>query len=306
MKTEIYFFSGTGNSLHIARELQKKIPESELRPIIMVVKQERIITEAEVIGFVFPNFCLTIPIPLYELLLKADLSSARYIFAVCTRGGSESEALEFMNILLKKQRKQVHAYVNITMPWNNPMGKGYTCRVAEEELQEMETSLRQKLDVLCVHIAKQTEYFPQDSDIRLKLPLWARLINKVITKKSNFISHRHMYQKMVHFYSNERCVGCGTCEKVCPTQRIELNDRKPFWKPQAKCYACFACINFCPQEAIQIASRFPFKSFTDKNGRYHHASVTPKDIAAQQEKDGIPLKKLTGSYAAGRMEAMTY
>ena len=32
-KVEIYYFSGTGNSLHLARELQKRIPETKLIPI---------------------------------------------------------------------------------------------------------------------------------------------------------------------------------------------------------------------------------------------------------------------------------
>jgi hypothetical protein len=34
VSTEIYYFSGTGNSLHVARELQKRLPDAELVPIL--------------------------------------------------------------------------------------------------------------------------------------------------------------------------------------------------------------------------------------------------------------------------------
>ena len=37
MSTEIYYFSGTGNSLHVAKELQKRMPETKLIPILSLV-----------------------------------------------------------------------------------------------------------------------------------------------------------------------------------------------------------------------------------------------------------------------------
>lgn len=39
MSTEIYYFSGTGNSLHVAKELQKRIQDTKLRPIVNHLKK---------------------------------------------------------------------------------------------------------------------------------------------------------------------------------------------------------------------------------------------------------------------------
>lgn len=54
MTTEIYYLSGTGNSLHVAKELKKIIPDTELIPLAGIKNKESMKTEAEAVGFVFP------------------------------------------------------------------------------------------------------------------------------------------------------------------------------------------------------------------------------------------------------------
>ncbi|MEN6592224.1 MAG: hypothetical protein ABFC12_03140 [Methanobacterium sp.] len=39
MDIEIYYFSGTGSSLHIAEEIGKRIPGTKLIPIISLLKE---------------------------------------------------------------------------------------------------------------------------------------------------------------------------------------------------------------------------------------------------------------------------
>ena len=77
MSIEIYYYSGTGNSLRVAQEIRKRIPEATLTCIVHSLREDTIKTGAETVGFVFPNFCLTLPIPVHDFLKKADLTSAR-------------------------------------------------------------------------------------------------------------------------------------------------------------------------------------------------------------------------------------
>ena len=81
MSVEIYYFSGTGNSLHVAKELQKRIPETKLTPIVSLLDKDVIKTSGETVGFIFPVHALTIPIAVKKFLRKIDLTSAEYIFA---------------------------------------------------------------------------------------------------------------------------------------------------------------------------------------------------------------------------------
>ncbi|MBN2349775.1 MAG: 4Fe-4S dicluster domain-containing protein [Bacteroidales bacterium] len=284
MNTEIYYLSGTGNSLHVARELQKKISESKLIPIVRLLNNDVIKTNADMVGFIFPNFCLTIPIPIHEFLKKVDLSSAHFLFAICTRGGSQSEAFEYFNILLKRQGKKLHAQLDINMPWNYPFGKqNLAATSTEKNIHNLENKMQKRLDVFIQYIHAKEEYIEKGIDSNYKIPHWQKVLFSLIPKSFNYVSHRYMYQKLLRFYSDSNCTGCGVCEKICLSKKIELIGKIPVWKEETKCYACYACINFCPQQAIQIESKIPFVgSFTEINGRYHHKSITYKDIAKQR------------------------
>ena len=52
-EVDIYYYSGTGNSMHIARELQKRIPKTNVIPITTVQKTIFIRTQnVRVAGYV--------------------------------------------------------------------------------------------------------------------------------------------------------------------------------------------------------------------------------------------------------------
>ena len=79
MSTEIYYFSGTGNSLHVAKELQRRIPETSLVPVVSLLDEGSIETHAETVGFVFPQYAGTMPKVVAKTLKKLDPRSARYL-----------------------------------------------------------------------------------------------------------------------------------------------------------------------------------------------------------------------------------
>jgi len=86
-----------------------------------------------------------------------------------------------------------------------------------------------------------------------------------------------------YFSADEKCSGCGICEKVCLSEKIKMKDKRPVWSKKQLCYMCYACVNFCPAQAIQVED-IPFvKSFTRQNGRYSHPYAKVKDMEAQKK-----------------------
>lgn len=47
-----------------------------------------------------------------------------------------------------------------------------------------------------------------------------------------------------------RCVGCGTCEEVCPAGAIQVHETAKV--DRALCMACGRCVAQCPQGAIAL------------------------------------------------------
>ncbi len=50
----------------------------------------------------------------------------------------------------------------------------------------------------------------------------------------------------------ERCVGCGTCEEVCPLGAISVEEVARV--DQNRCIGCGTCVAQCPRGAIELKS----------------------------------------------------
>lgn len=58
-----------------------------------------------------------------------------------------------------------------------------------------------------------------------------------------------MYEVIV---DNEKCIGCGECEDICPSGVFEMQDEISVPVNPEECVACESCIEVCDQEAITV------------------------------------------------------
>jgi len=84
MKTKIFYFSGTGNSIFIAQKISEKLDDSEIYSIPKVLENKDII-KSEVIGIVCPIYMYRIPHIVDDFIGKIE--SAKYIFLVFAGAG---------------------------------------------------------------------------------------------------------------------------------------------------------------------------------------------------------------------------
>jgi ferredoxin len=265
---EIYYFSGTGNSLHVARELNKRFPNSSLIPIIGVLKNEKIETSANTIGLVFPIHAFTFPWPVKHFLEKVNFESASYIFAIATR---ECFATVFSDIdkLLKRQNNKLDAYFSFEMPETYiPLFNVYS----QEKCNQVEAEMLKRLVFIEKIVANREIFRPKDH------PGWFLLSHIVYPLATSWFQKVRFPDMEKAFYANHKCKGCGTCERVCLSHKIRMENQRPLWQAEIKCAYCFSCLHYCPSQAIQIEGRN-----TINKGRYHHPTIKVKDIVEQKK-----------------------
>jgi ferredoxin len=271
MSVQIYYFSGTGNSLHAAEKLKGRLPEATLVPMVSVLKDDKIETSGEVIGLVFPIHCFTVPSPVKQFLQRVDLSSASYIFAVATRGGSPCRVFADVDKILRKKAKSLDAYFYLEMPNNFQLL--HFKPVSQEMIKQNELELQRRMDSIQAIIVKKQK--SRENNHLKPLSFFKRNILYPVLK---LVGQKTRYGNMEKkFYADSKCTGCGICDKVCLAEKIRLENGRPVWRKDIQCVFCFACINYCPVKAIQIKG-----TKTVIQGRYHHAEVSPEDIFGQK------------------------
>ena len=267
MPMGIYTFSGTGNSLHVARELGKRFPDASLIPIMSLLGQDRIESRADTVGLVFPIHAFTLPWPVERFLERVDFEQTSYKFAIATRECFETVFLK-IDKLLKRQETRLDAYFCFEMPQTYvPLFEVY----AQEECARVEAEMVEHLTRIEAVVANRETHRPRDH------PAWSpfsRVIYPLVTAWFQKVRFPDMERA---FYADDNCSGCGTCEQVCLSGKIRLENQRPIWQDGVRCTYCFACLHFCPSEAVQIEGRD-----TATKGRYHHPAIKVRDIAAQK------------------------
>lgn len=120
----IYFFTGTGNSLAVARELAGRIKAS-LVPVTSTFQQERVETDAEVIGFVFPIYDFGAPRIVEALVGKLSSFDSKYVFAVRTYGIGAGRSMVRFAKTVETHGGALSGGFGVAMPHN-----GVGCRFA--------------------------------------------------------------------------------------------------------------------------------------------------------------------------------
>ncbi len=263
MQTTIYYFTGTGNSLKIARDLAQKLEECELIPIVKVWQTEDLESTSEKIGFIFPLYYSGLPKIVYDFINKIDLSKSNYFFTVVTSAEDINDLpLQQLEKILKTKGKTLSAGFFINMPNNFIIG--FNIHSEERQKRFFENAINQ-VEKISEIIKDKKENLTQD--------LFEKNLSKSEEINQTFRDEVYEYDKS--FYADDNCNSCGICEKTCPVSNIILVEGIPQW--QHKCQLCLACINFCPEKSIQ------FDKKTLKTGRYHHPEITLQEIINQKK-----------------------
>ena len=250
MSTTLYYFSGTGNSYYVAKEMQKRLKESELVPITRYIAQQEVNVTSQKVGLIFPLYFQGMPKVVLDFVQKLHLDKVEYVFAVVTQGDGayQGGALTQLKQVLKAKNKKLSAGFHIHMPENY-------LPLLKVQLEEKQKILFKKADAKIVTISSLVN--AGSNKIETEIIGFVRALSyNPFLKSLDTLDEK--------FTITDKCIGCGLCEEVCHFDNIKMVDGKPIWHKNCQC--CLACLNYCPNSAIELG-----KSQNKK--RYHHPSV---------------------------------
>jgi len=253
MKHVIFYFTGTGNSLQIARDLSLLIQNAECRPISKEIKDKREYP-IEKCGLVFPVYFGALPPLVVDFLNTLIIKDINYFYAIATCNDFSGGALHIIKKILKNNGKILNAGFSIKMPGNYlPMYAPLSKEKQQERFDNAKVNINKIANIIKNHITVKVSG-----------------MGKMLTflQKGN---NKKLHLRDERFWVVEgKCNSCGICEKICPVQNIKLKEGTPTW--HHACQQCMACIQWCPQEAIQVGEK------TKNRARYQNPFVHLEDL----------------------------
>lgn len=247
----IFYFSATGNSLHVAKQLAA--PGERLVFIPDAIDRQTYgyrVEPGENVGIVFPTYNFTMPSIVSEFLEKLQLAydAKPCLYYVGTFGTTTGAAAAMANHIMKRKGLPFDALFDVKMPdtWTPLFDLSDKTRVAD---------INRKADA----------QFEQ-----VKSAVGAKVAGKhmhITTSYLTGIIGKRIYDSRTRCTSNlsveQICIGCGLCAKKCPVHAIEMQRKRPVWVKD-RCAMCLGCLHRCPKFAIQYGPN------TKRHGQYLH------------------------------------
>lgn len=266
MKHSLYYFTGTGNSLSIARKVGEKC-NMQLTPISTLSDTAEI--KGEVIGVVFPIYMYNAPMIIYRFLEK--INSCDYFFVIMTLAGRSGNTTKKVRSILRKRGIVLSAGFSVRMPENY---LAWHEAIAEERKRQLFNDADKKTEKIREIVTNRATHFDNEdefnADPKKAFPFPIGYMPRWIIQAYCDMGFSMIPKLDKPFYANNKCNNCEICRKICPVGNITIADKKPVWHHH--CEQCFACIQWCPQEAIEYGNK------TEGRKRYHHPDITVKDM----------------------------
>lgn len=236
----IFYYSGTGNSKYAAKRIADALGDT------LLSMNERIkagdfspVETGERLVVVTPTYAWRIPRIVRDWLMKTELRGAERIWFVMTCGSEIGDAGRYNDALCKAKGVGCMGTAQLVMPenyiamFNAPQADEARAIVAKAE-PDIDRAIA---------LIRAGEAFA---------PTRRGLYDRFMSGPVNPIFYSFCV-KADAFTVSDACVGCGRCEKLCPTNAVTLRDGRPVWGKG--CTHCMACICYCPAAAIEYGKK---------------------------------------------------
>jgi ferredoxin len=263
MTNRIYYFTGSGNSLALARTIAERLGDTEVLPM---AKHLGGVDggDAERIGLVFPVYLWGLPRMAAGFVRRLRAGSEQYVFAVASCSGTPGRPLVRLRRLLRSNGSDLAAGFatreDVETFWPGRSDDARTMAFGRMVTRHPPPTAGERTDEIVDTIQRKERRKPETSN-----PIVTTLLGPMLGRMST----KELKNGDRHFSVGDACTSCGTCARVCPRENVALENGRPVWHHD--CETCYACLLWCPEKAIAYAGSLPQEPT-------HHPDVTLEDM----------------------------
>lgn len=248
MNLAIFYFTGTGNTLYVARKLQVEFAQLEVACTLydMSVVDDQTVadaTKADFIIFAYPVQGSMAPLLVWQFVQKYEaLWEGKKGAVVVTQFMFSGDGGAYLARVLRKKKMEIVSIEHFKMPNNLSDVKLFKVRNG--------TANKKVIAVTDQRIALFAMDFVKERHHRIGDHFTATFLGAL---------QRVPYAKMERKLAKDvkidikKCNTCGVCTINCPTHNLMVEDGQITQK--GICTICYRCVNLCPQKAISIVSK---------------------------------------------------
>lgn len=239
---DIYWFSGTGNSLAIAIEIKNNLTKLGYKANLFPLDRTNPldVDKHSFIGFVVPVAGQSTYPFIWEFVENLPETNSTPLFFIDTMGSYSGGILGPVKSIVKRKGYTPVAAKEILMPNNFQKRKSYP----EREKKIIEKG-KASASEFCKRLINGKGHW-------FDIPGYSRFLS-IFYRYRSFVG---FWKKVFPFFiDQDKCNGCGICIKLCPEKSLIMNEKKNIPLRNEKCSLCNRCFAFCPSNAIQIGNR---------------------------------------------------
>ena len=237
------YFTGTGNSKYAAELFCKEYDKESGAYSIEDTEALVAVANEDFIIFAYPVQYSTVPKIMRDYITDhSELWKNKKVFIIATMGLFSGDGSGALGRLLKKCGAEVIGGLHLKMPDS----------IADEKALKRPLEKNREL-------VKQAKQKINESVKRLKAGKPTQEGIGALYRMAGFFGQRAYFGHKTREYSsklkidNDKCIGCGLCEKLCPMKNISIKDQKAVSGDQ--CTMCYRCINKCSKQAITLLGK---------------------------------------------------